>query len=359
MTSDPKESSGASRNAGLDWIQAPEEAQLHRTALEAGRRFSEEARKTYLFEAMTRGVDPWRRILPDGPNSYALQIGQAGTALQAMAWGPFGEAHIQTLFGLTDQAVDQLVFPLRTDILPRRIEERQRRRPAANTEAEARNALAWVKAMWELIERPGLGWTRPERLIGLFEWIAIDPAPPSGAMREALIRRLDAFMANMPEIFQGHRDRLDHVMPYVLDDEKKIHATLEELFDRCQRDGVTPGRTRWELMRHGRLLYRRGKRKLALRCLRLLGHRLETVGWHREPRIFRRRPGLPLEDPVVATHPLMAGAWMNPANRPQLVEVFRQAESAPWIFDRLHPAFEWQMTMAGRDDVLAWIDRID
>lgn len=339
-----------------DWAQAPEEARLYRDAREAGRAFRKALRKVDWFG----WLEPkeihrprwWAALLPDEPRDLPPEI---STVLHALSTGCFGQEHDGIVFGGWPNRRSKHASPVRTDFLPRRLQ----RKWHDDGDAAHRANLAWMRAIWQMAYPHRLSDTPGERLVELFEWVAILPEPSSEKHIDRLIARIERFASGKFKFHRPVADRLRLSIPYAAGKRDEIRRQVADLFERCDRLGVIHGRHRWELRCHGRLLYRIGERGAALRCLCLLGDKLGDTGWAQQPRFVPRRPALPLTDPMIATHPLMAGAWLEPENLPSLLDVFRQAADAPWVFDRLHAALEWQMILAGRDEVLEWIDLVE
>lgn len=177
---------------------------------------------------------------------------------------------------------------------------------------------------------------RATLLVGLCEWLMAARETLGPEARWLLLARIQLHFQSRRVHYPQELRVLRLAVLHARGDAEAIGAALCDLFERCRRDGILRGRHRWELARHRRWCALAGRAEDAEKCGRLL-----------------HEAGVETEE-----IPRLAGAWVNPVHLEVLLDCFQNTQEHPGTFTKLHGALEWQMMLARRDDVLAWIHRV-
>lgn len=126
--------------------------------------------------------------------------------------------------------------------------------------------------------------------------------------------------------------------------------------------------------RLGRLLFRLGHRRESMRCAKAVGLSPWDQGWqfqsirgstHARIRNLLNRHGAITvawqSDPALACSAMSLPLWLkDPVSRmPELVKLFNEPKSFPWIFPCLHHIYQWHLSLAGKENALREIESFD
>ena len=158
-------------------------------------------------------------------------------------------------------------------------------------------------------------------------------------------------------------------------------ATVDKLIqdarnhiDELQHVGLKRLTFHYRIRKLGRLLFRLGKRKESLRAARALGYSAWAEGWqfqctdgkgYANRRNYLIQPSTDTNawqhEPALACSEMSLPLWlMDGVSRvPELVTLFNQADTFPWVFPQLYHIFQWHLAIAGNQAALQEIAAMD
>jgi hypothetical protein len=205
----------------------------------------------------------------------------------------------------------------------------------------------------------------------VFDLIALAPREHLGLKTDlinALIAEVEADETTM------FKEQFETIAAWVLlDDEDKDSRTDQllrdtlNLINKLNEGGEKSLKNRHRLRKLGRLLFRLGHRREALRAARTLGVSAWSEGWQFQPiggmahagirkRLLRPKTNADAwqHDPALACSAMSLPLWLadGVSRVPELMQLFNRAGDFPWVFPRLSHVFQWHLAIAGKSQAL-------
>ncbi len=144
--------------------------------------------------------------------------------------------------------------------------------------------------------------------------------------------------------------------------------------DELKHVGLKRLTSHYRIRKLGRLLFRLGKRKESLRAARALGYSAWAEGWqfqctdgkgYANRRNYLVQPSTDANawqhEPALACSEMTLPLWLidGVSRVPELVTLFNQADTFPWVFPQLYHIFQWHLAIAGNQAALQEIAAMD